>query len=94
MKHVLIASMLFLALTTPAHASESPSSFTSPKDSRKKDRMTPKRDDSKSKLSSSDKERIKGGERRRRKEQANHLAKQVDLITRDVQESKQLDLPY
>lgn len=88
MKHTLIASMLFLALTTPAHASESPSSFTSPKDSRKKDRMTPRRDDCKSKLSSSEKERIKGGERQRLKQQANHIAKQADLIIQDIQELK------
>lgn len=86
MKQMLIAFMLFLVLTNPAQASESPSSFTSPKDSRKKDRMTPRRDDQSSKLSSSDKERIKGGERRRRKEQANHLAQKADLITKNVQD--------
>lgn len=86
MKHMLIAVIVLLNLIISVQASESPSSFTSPKDSRKKDRMAPKHDDCKSKLSSSDKERITGGERRRRKEQANHLAKQADLIAKDVQE--------
>lgn len=81
MKHIIIAGACLLSLHAITYTGdESPSSFTSPKDSRKKDRMAAQHD----KLSSSDKERIKGGERQRLKQQANHLAKKADLIKKDV----------
>lgn len=82
MKHTIIATMLFLTLTPCISASESPSSFTSPKDSRKKDRMASQPDAQKLKLSSSDKDRLKGGERQRLKQQAKHLTERADLITK------------
>lgn len=77
MKHVIIAVQA-LTLGSIILASEpplSPSSFTSPKDSRKEKTMPKKAEVSKP--SPTDRRRIAGGERHRRKENA-------DLITRYI----------